>query len=255
MSEKQDLENGSKQNGISVEENLVLHDKHYTDDFLQENFMEGVRLAIANYPHDYGEDTSKWPKTVYKGESFCKEVGNVLSKGFPEKDGWHLDVFPRIQCDENDLYVPIFEMKKKDSDQFVKMVGEYYAWGGGGRITLSANLDDESLKLLDNNINSEEFKKIGFNSVSLDKYRSDNQKTVDMSDGKDNAFGLLSPKQKTLVTAIQKWAKDNDVRNDKGYLLSFNGKSKNPQAALNALVKQAKAKGFVPKQKDNGKEI
>ena len=77
------------------------------------------------------------------------------------------------------------------------------------------------------------------------------------ADGKGyNAFRLLSPKQRVLATAIREWAKENDIRNDKGYLLSFNGKSKNPQASLNSLVKQAKAKGFVMRQqgKDNGKD-
>ena len=70
--------------------------------------------------------------------------------------------------------------------------------------------------------------------------------------GKD-AFDRLTVKQRTLVRAIRKWVRANDVRNDKGYPLSFNNASENPQAALNAFVVQAKAKGFAVRQqvKDN----
>ena len=55
----------------------------------------------------------------------------------------------------------------------------------------------------------------------------------------------LTRKQESLAKAIEKWAKENDVKNGKGYVLSLNRESKNLQASLNSLVRQAKAKGFA----------
>ena len=59
-----------------------------------------------------------------------------------------------------------------------------------------------------------------------------------------SAFAQLSKKQQVLAVAIQNWAKENDVRNAKGYLLSFNSNSQNPQASFNLLLNQARERGF-----------
>ena len=64
----------------------------------------------------------------------------------------------------------------------------------------------------------------------------------------------LTEKQKRLVFVIEKWAKENDIRNGKGYVLSLNRKSDNPQAALNLLVKQAKGYGWGKDRDGNGQD-
>ena len=60
----------------------------------------------------------------------------------------------------------------------------------------------------------------------------------------------LTAKQNRMAFAIEKWAKENNIRNKKGYLLSLNRKSENQQAALNLLVKQAKANGWGKEKND-----
>ena len=114
---------------------------------------------------------------------------------------------------------------------------------------LSKLRENFSLSVYDKNYNDLVYKPVDeFMEKSYYKFL----KRSKSSDEKEsNAFSKLSSKQKVLVTAIQKWAKENDIRNDKGYLLSFNSNTKNPQAAFNALLKQAKEKGFVMQQENN----
>lgn len=63
----------------------------------------------------------------------------------------------------------------------------------------------------------------------------------------------LTDNQNKLAYAIEKWAFDNDKRNKKGYLLSYNRNAENPVASFNLFVRQAKECGF-PFEKMNGME-
>ena len=79
----------------------------------------------------------------------------------------------------------------------------------------------------------------------MDKNKDSNDKELNTKE--------LSDRQLKLVFAIESWAKKNNIRNKRGYILSLNRKNVNQQAALNALLKQAKANGFGSKSNDYDK--
>ena len=62
----------------------------------------------------------------------------------------------------------------------------------------------------------------------------------------------LTEKQNNFAYAIEKWAFDNNIRNKKGYLLTFNRNAENVPASFNLLVKQAQAQGF---NKEKGNDL
>ncbi len=55
---------------------------------------------------------------------------------------------------------------------------------------------------------------------------------------------VLTDKQNKLAYAIEKWAFDNNVRNNKGYLLSYNRNAEKVLASFRLLIKQAQERGF-----------
>ncbi len=65
-----------------------------------------------------------------------------------------------------------------------------------------------------------------------------------------NAFDMLSGDQKRLVCLIQKWAKDNGIRDNFGHPLTFNSRAVNPNLELTKLCNEAKQKGFIHKPKE-----
>ena len=62
-----------------------------------------------------------------------------------------------------------------------------------------------------------------------------------------NAFDKLSSKQKQLVVAIQNWAKENNVKENTGRVLTFNSKSPDAKEELDRIIAFAKSHGFVMK--------
>ena len=65
----------------------------------------------------------------------------------------------------------------------------------------------------------------------MDKNKDSNDKELNTKE--------LSDRQLKLVFAIESWAKKNNIRNKRGYILSLNRKNVNQQVALNVLLKQA----------------
>lgn len=108
----------------------------------------------------------------------------------------------------------------------------------------------------------EKFEKAAIEKLAAEKAKAPAEKPAPEAEKApvENAFTKLTPKQKGMVGAIQKWAKENNIKtvgkDGKEYALTFNSRSKNPIAAFNALVKKAEGLGWkkLETYKDKGME-
>ena len=62
----------------------------------------------------------------------------------------------------------------------------------------------------------------------------------------------LTEREVDAIDLIEKWAKENNIRNSKGYVLSYYASTERPKYAFTALLKEAKSKGFSFEKANRG---